>query len=124
MDDFEVVNAPKFSSGDRDRLIQSLSSDNNPFSPNGDGFQDAVTFSYSLKENSRVRFRIYNLEGKVIKEFNPDDPVAAGASSFIWTGSDSDSARVKNGLYFYQLKADSTVSGASDKETGVVAALR
>lgn len=124
VDDFEVLNAPKLSFGDRDRLIQNLSSDNNPFSPNGDGFQDTVTFSYSLKETSRVRFRIYDLEGKVIKEFKPDDPVPSGASSFIWNGWDSDSARVKNGLYFYQLKADSTATGASDKETGVVAVLR
>ena len=124
VDQFEAVASPKLTQGATDRLIQSISTDNNPFSPNDDGVKDTVTFSYTLKEPCKVRLRIYGQDGQVVKEFSPADAIPAGAGSFAWDGKDSGNVRIRNGLYFFQLKADATGSGNKDKETNIVAVLR
>jgi hypothetical protein len=69
----------------------------NPFNP-------TTTINYSLKENSKVELKIYNIKGQLIKtlvnEFKP-----AGEHSVIWNGTDDSGKPVSSGIYFYKLKA-------------------
>lgn len=124
IDDLEVLSAPKLESSEPDRLIQNLSTDNNPFSPNGDGLRDTVQFSYTLKERASTRLRIYDTKGLVIKELKETGVESSGKKMIIWNGQDSSNSLVANGLYFYQLRAESVKASTKDRETGVVAVLR
>ena len=124
LDNIQLVNAGKEDTGDPNELIQSLTTDNNPFSPNNDGVRDNVTFAFKLREKSNVKLRIFDADGTVIKEFGSNTPLPSGSGSFTWQGRDDDNTTVRNGLYFYQLKAESVETSAKDRSTGVVAALR
>ena len=69
----------------------------NPFNP-------TTTINYSLKENSRVSLKIYNIRGQKVKNL-VNEVLTAGKHSFIWNGRDSNDKRVSSGIYFYKMKA-------------------
>jgi hypothetical protein len=69
----------------------------NPFNP-------TTTINYSLKENSKVSLKIYNIKGQKIKTL-VNDVLPAGEYSAIWNGRDSNGNQVSSGIYFYKLKA-------------------
>jgi len=69
-----------------------LSNYPNPFNPN-------TTISYSLKENTKVSLKIYNIKGQLIETlFN--EYKNKGNHSVNWDAKNSSS-----GIYFYKLKA-------------------
>ncbi|MBU2506762.1 MAG: T9SS type A sorting domain-containing protein [Bacteroidetes bacterium] len=69
----------------------------NPFNPN-------TTISYSLPFNSNVQLTIYDITGKVVKEFIIDDQ-AAGYQNVVWHGINRNGVLVSSGVYFYRFKA-------------------
>lgn len=77
------------------------------FSPDDDNYEDSVTFSFKLNKRAKVLLRIYNLKGTLIKEFfSPYEFQPNQEYSLEWKGKDSDNKIVRNGIYLFQLKAE------------------
>ncbi len=91
-----------FQSGD---IISSFNVDNIPFSPNGDGYNDTVTFDFKLNVKARVSVKIYSLSGFPIKEFPSAEYSPGSEVPITWDGLDLKNKVVKNGMYFFQLLA-------------------
>lgn len=82
--------------------------DPNPFSPDGDGFEDNTIVSLQLPTNAaRVRATIYDILGrKIITLF--DDRLMGQTGQLIWNGMDARKRRVRTGIYivFVQILDD------------------
>jgi len=93
----------------------------NPFTPNGDGINDAVDFSVDLflvTDPIQVRIEIYDLDGRRVRRLESGQ-VVAGTQSLRWDGRDEVGEVVAPGLYLYRISTD---SDAGDNErTGIVA---
>jgi len=89
------------------KLIKALSVINNPFSPDGDGIRDTVKFLFTLSAAADAELTVYNLAGRRIYKAEKTGVTAELETLFEWNGRDDSGDRVKNGLYFYRLSADS-----------------
>lgn len=88
-----------------DKIFKQIEVDNIPFSPNNDGYKDTVSIKFTLNKRAMVSLRIYNLAGNIIKEFTAEEYLPLVEHSFEWDGKDQDNKVVRNGIYFFQLKA-------------------
>lgn len=70
----------------------------NPFNP-----ETAIKFS--LREDSWVSLRIYNLLGQLVTTL-VDEQKPAGEYTITWNGKNAQNKDVASGVYFYRLKAD------------------
>ncbi len=80
----------------------------NPFTPNGDGINDALVISYKLREVSADRpvvVRLFNLAGRRVTEL---PPISSTSGEFRqeWDGRDGDGRMVPPGIYVYELLLD------------------
>jgi hypothetical protein len=80
----------------------------NPFSPDGDGFEDEVTFQYTLPQMSELTFKIYDVRGRLIKTLMEDEPQVAG--EIIWDGRDDENRMVRVGIYIVLAEAKGITS--------------
>jgi len=69
----------------------------NPFSPDGDGYQDEVIFQYTIPLNSELTLKIYDIKGRLIKTLAEDWSQASG--EITWDGRDNDNRTVRIGIY-------------------------
>jgi hypothetical protein len=90
----------------------------NPFSPDGDGFEDEVTFRYSLPMISKLTLRIYDVKGRLIKTLMEEKPQVSG--EIIWNGKDDKNRTVRVGIYIVWAEANGNLH-ATKKITLVVA---
>ena len=77
----------------------------NPFTPNGDGINDLLGFSYKLREvaiNRSISVRIYDLAGRLVAAL-PPVPSRSGQFHQEWDGRDAGGRWVQPGIYFYKL---------------------
>lgn len=70
-----------------------------PFTPNGDGFNDYAVFIFSEDDNLNPVIQIFNLRGKQICELG----VHAG-NIYQWDGKDSNGNDVEPDVYIYIFK--------------------
>lgn len=73
--------------------------------PNGDGRNDAVVFSYDNPKDVSVRARILDRKGRVIVPELPQGPVT---NSRVWDGR-AGGAYVPGGVYLYQIEGEGRV---------------
>jgi len=79
-----------------------------PFTPNGDGVNDLLRFSYKLREvvvDRPISVRIYDLAGRRVAEL-PPLPSRSGEFHQAWDGRDAAGQRVPPGTYVYKLILD------------------
>jgi len=69
----------------------------NPFNPE-------TVIKFSVKENSWVTLRIYNILGQVVTTL-VDEPKSAGEYSVSWNGKNAQNEEIASGVYFYRIKA-------------------
>jgi hypothetical protein len=69
----------------------------NPFNPE-------TVIKFSVKENSWVTLRIYNVLGQVVRTL-VDEPKSAGEYAVPWDGRNAQNEDVASGVYFYRIKA-------------------
>ncbi|MBF8248404.1 MAG: LTD domain-containing protein, partial [Bacteroidetes bacterium] len=83
----------------------SLSISPNPFSPDGDGFEDFCSISYDLPSStSLIHLRIYDIKGRLIRTLaNAEFSGAKG--SVIWDGLDNGKQRARIGPYVVFIEA-------------------
>lgn len=122
LDNLESMSPVALSVTNVGRLLTAVATPDNPFSPNGDGLKDIFTVSYTLSESASVEFKVYNLQGVVVKTISKGTQ-SGGQNSLTWDGIADNGERVANGLYFFVLEADSTYSG-KDTFRNVVAVMR
>jgi hypothetical protein len=92
----------------------------NPFSPDGDGFQDQTVFRYTLPVESNLTIRIYDIRGRLIKTLADDEPSVSG--EIPWDGKDDGNRTVRIGMYI--VSAEASGDSYSRKKTTVVVAKR
>jgi len=92
-------------------------------------FKKETTFAYLLmRPCDKLSIRIYTASGRLIRELDPrmagDDPnpFSADYHEMLWDGTDKDGWEVANGVYFYQMKANS--DGESKTVIGKIAKLK
>ncbi len=77
----------------------------NPFSPDGDGYEDMTMLTYRIPAASAViRVRIYDSRGRLVRTLADGDP-SASRGELIWDGSDDNRRRVRMGIYIVLLEA-------------------
>ena len=80
----------------------------NPFTPNGDGINDKVIFSFDLflvLDQVDVQLEIYDLSGLRIAQIQPGGSTA-GSLQVEWDGRDSQGQVAPPGIYLYRLAID------------------
>jgi hypothetical protein len=95
----------------------------NPFSPDGDGFEDFTVISYRLSSQiSRVNIRIFDSLGRLVRTVANYDP-SASTGQIIWDGLDDNKRRLRMGIYVVLLEAIDSSGGTieSAKAAAVVA---
>jgi hypothetical protein len=95
----------------------------NPFSPDGDGFEDVLQISYSLDQpDYLLRVRIFDRYGHMIREV-VNNFQAGFEGSISWDGFDRFDKPARIGIYIVLVEAYSSANGASRtfKKTAVVA---
>ncbi len=66
----------------------------------------SVTIDFSINKSSDVRIDIINIDGKVIRQFNPAFYLK-GKHSINWNGCDNSGRQVTSGNYFVLIQTDS-----------------
>jgi hypothetical protein len=92
----------------------------NPFSPDGDGFQDEAVIEYTLPMESNLTIKIYDIKGRLIKTLIEDEPEVSG--EIIWNGRDDGNEIVRVGIYV--VWAEASGNSVSQIKTTVVVAKR
>jgi hypothetical protein len=71
----------------------------NPFSPDGDGFQDAAIISGELAANSaRIRVQIFDLKGRLIRTLQ-ENRFSGRHFNLAWDGKDNSGRPARIGIY-------------------------
>ena len=92
----------------------------NPFSPDGDGFEEICVISYRLPVNTAVlRVRIFDRAGRLIQTLADGLP-AASAGEILWNGYDAEGRRARVGPYVVLLEAVDNRGGLTASVKGVI----
>ncbi|MDD5628552.1 MAG: gliding motility-associated C-terminal domain-containing protein [Elusimicrobia bacterium] len=75
---------------------------NRAITPDGNGLNDTVVFTFSNPQDSAVSGRIYDVRGRFVADLAPG-PVAG--ASLVWDGK-ANGAVVPRGVYIYQIRAE------------------
>jgi hypothetical protein len=81
----------------------------NPFTPNGDGINDEISFTFDLfllLEEVEVELAIYDLSGRRLAQLQKGGS-SAGKLEVKWGGHNDEGEMVPPGLYLYRLLVDS-----------------
>jgi len=108
----------------QNNLQTSLSISPNPFSPDGDGFEDFTIIKYKLKANTaQVRVKIYDVKGRVVRSLL-NNQFSGSESQIIFDGKNESGEKLRIGIYICYLEAVDDQGGTieSTKATFVVAA--
>lgn len=98
----------------------TLSFSPNPFSPDGDGFEDHTIVFYELPSTTAlIRLRIYDSKGRLVRTLANNEPSGA-TGQIIWDGLDDNKERVRIGIYIVLLEALDAIGGELQKTKGVV----
>ncbi len=77
----------------------------NPFSPDGDGHEDAAIIRYQLPLTvSTLRVRVFDIVGRRVRMLANNEP-AGPAGALVWDGLDDERNRVRTGIYILFLEA-------------------
>jgi len=98
-----VVTAGPYVTGVRGEKLQATLAQNfpNPFNP-------STTISYTLSIPADVQLAVYGVDGKLVRVLD-SGPKRQGAFETTWDGRDQAGRPVASGVYFYRMKAGSTL---------------
>ncbi len=100
--------------------VSSLSFSPNPFSPDGDGFEDFCLVEYRLPFNSAlIHIKIFDLKGRLVRIL-ANSQMSASSGKILWDGLDQSRQRVRIGPYIVIIQATDPEGTASTTLKGVV----
>ncbi len=77
----------------------------NPFSPDGDGYEDHCVISYNLSSSvSMIRLRIFDAKGRLIRTLVNNEP-SGSSGQIIWDGMNDNREKVQIGIYIVFFEA-------------------
>ena len=97
-------------------LIKDVRLDSRVVTPNGDGANDALKFSFSIArliQSDGVSVSIYDLSGALVKKLAADKADPRGQYDVLWFGENASGQLVPVGIYLARIEVD------TDVETGV-----
>ncbi|MCP4566345.1 MAG: hypothetical protein GY841_02060 [FCB group bacterium] len=89
-----------------------------PFSPNGDGFEDFATISFNPPEAESLELVVYDISGRKLKTFREGATAIPG--EIVWDGRDDSGRYLPVGIYIVYASVEGGVS-MSVKKTVVIA---
>ncbi|MBE2315872.1 PKD domain-containing protein [Solirubrobacter sp. CPCC 204708] len=89
----------------RRAVALTLQSPERYFSPDGDGHEDAVGFSYAVTAAATVTINVSDAAGEPVRRIADAVAVAEGGHSVSWDGRNDDGERVPDGVYTYTVRA-------------------
>ena len=90
----------------------------NPFSPDGDGFEDFCIIRYNLPLiTSTLNIRIYDIKGRLIRTL-ANGELAGSQGEIVWDGIDDNKQRARIGVYVIFLEATDWSSGKVTNSEG------
>ncbi len=96
----------------------------NPFSPDGDGYEDFTIISYKLKNAvSQVRMKIFDVKGRLIKTIL-NNQASGPEGQIVYNGLDDENRKLRLGIYIIFLESLNDQNGVVEtiKSTLVVGA--
>ncbi|MCX6122519.1 MAG: lamin tail domain-containing protein [Ignavibacteriales bacterium] len=91
----------------------------NPFSPDGDGFEDFCIIRYNLPVmTSTVNLRIYDIKGRLIRTL-ANGELAGAHGEIVWDGFCNDKQRARIGIYIIFLESTDHSSGRVERAKAV-----
>lgn len=102
---------------------EGLTMDPNPFSPDGDGYEDHLLINYILEEpDFLMRVRIFDRYGRMIRTLTEGEPAGLNGQ-LIWDGLKDDRSENRVGIYIILFDVYNSAAGInkSFKETVVLA---
>jgi len=96
-------------SGTAEQPIEDVKVIPNPFSPNGDGINEFITFNFntSVNDESALKVSIYDLSGRMVREL--EGALNGETYTAVWDGRENgDIANI--GLYVYVIRAGDGIS--------------
>jgi hypothetical protein len=95
----------------------------NPFSPDGDGYEDFTIINYNLpREITSIQIKVFDSKGRKVRTINESN-LFGKSGSIIFDGYNDDGQPLKIGIYILLIEALNSSSGTVDtfKEVVVVA---
>lgn len=95
----------------------------NPFSPDGDGFEDFAIIDYSLPmQVSQLRVKVFDVKGRLVRTLANNMP-SGSKGQIIFNGLNDNGERLRIGIYIVYLEALDSSGGTVEtvKSTVVVA---
>lgn len=96
----------------------------NPFSPDGDGYEDFTVISYKLQNTvSQVRMKIFDVKGRLVKTIM-NNQTSGSQGQVVFDGLDEEKRKLRLGIYIIFLEALNDRNGVVEtiKSTLVVGA--
>ncbi|MCB9260798.1 MAG: lamin tail domain-containing protein [Flavobacteriales bacterium] len=81
-----------------------------PFSPDGDGFNDELFIKFNIQESANINIRVFDLNGKMVA-FPVNTALSGINNIFVWSGKGVNDEVVPPGIYVVVLEALSVDSG-------------
>lgn len=103
-------------------LLHGLTVGPNPFTPNGDGINDAAEISldiFKLTSSRHLQVRIYALDGRQI--WQREELVLSGRTTVRWGGADDRGHPVPPGLYLCQVQLDADATHQPTTQARIIA---
>ncbi|MBI5403758.1 MAG: lamin tail domain-containing protein [Ignavibacteriae bacterium] len=102
----------------------SVSVSPNPFSPDGDGFEDFTIIKYQLKTGiSQLRVKVFDIKGRIVRTLL-NNRLSGSEGQIIFDGKNDNGEKLRIGIYILYIEALNDMGGVIEhtKTTVVVAA--
>lgn len=95
----------------------------NPFSPDGDGFEDFTIIKYKLKAGiAQLRVKVYDIKGRLVRTLL-NNQMSGSEGQIIFDGKDDSGQRLRIGIYILYIEALDNIGGrVEESKTTVVIA--
>ena len=82
-----------------------LSISPNPFSPDGDGFEDFTVMKYSLNVSfAQLRVKVFDIKGRLVRTL-ADNAISGKEGVIVFNGLDNSNIRLRIGIYILLIEA-------------------
>lgn len=96
----------------------------NPFSPDGDGFEDFTIIKYKLKLNmAQLRVKVFDVKGRMVRTLL-NNRLSGSEGQIIFDGKNDNGEKLRIGIYILFIEAINDIGGTVEqtKTTVVIAA--